>query len=79
MDGNPKPSLDFEWPHLSGSLPTNVPSVDLFSFIYASNFSLNNINASYCGRILKTATKTALDHQEPKIHMLLFGVSLFDF
>ena len=57
MDGNPKPSADFRWPHLPLSLPTNVPSVKLYPFVYSSTYTLNNIDASYCGRILQTTIR----------------------
>ena len=60
MDGNPKPSADFRWPHLTGSSPTNVPSVQLYSFVYSSTYSLNNIDGSYCGRILQTTLKNSI-------------------
>ena len=60
MDGNPKPTADFRWPHLTGSSPTNVPSVQLYPFVYSSTYTLNNIDASYCGRILQTAIKNSI-------------------
>jgi len=60
MDGNPKPLADFRWPHLTGSSPTNVPSVQLYPFVYSSTYTLNNIDASYCGRILQTSLKNSI-------------------
>ena len=57
MDGNPRPSADFKWPHLTTLPPTNVPSVQLHPFVYSSTYTLNKINASYCGRILETRLK----------------------
>jgi len=60
MDGNPKPLADFRWPHLTGSSPTNVPSVQLYPFVYSSTYTLNNIDASYCGRILQTTLKNSI-------------------
>ena len=57
MDGNPKPSADFRWPHLTGSSAANVPSAKLYPFVYSSTYTLNNIDASYCGRILQTNLK----------------------
>ena len=57
MDGNPQPSADFTWPHLFGSSPTNVPSVQLYPFVYSSTYTMNNIGASYCGRILQTTLR----------------------
>ena len=57
MDGNPEPSADFRWPHLTGSSPTNVPSAQLYPFVYSSTYTLNNIDASYCGRILQTTLR----------------------
>jgi len=60
VDGNPKPSADFRWPHLTGSSPTNVPSVQLYPFAYSSIYTLNNIDASYCGRILQTILKNSI-------------------
>ena len=61
MDGNPQPSADFRWPHLTGSSPTNVPSVQLYPFVYSSTYTLKNIDASYCGRILQTTLKNSLE------------------
>ena len=60
MDGNPKPSADFRWPHLTGSYPTNAQSVQLYPFVYSSTYTLNNIDASYCGRILQTTLKNSI-------------------
>ena len=60
MDGNPQPSADFKWPHLTGSSPTNVPSVQLYPFVYSSTYTMNNIDASYCGRILQTTLKNSI-------------------
>ena len=60
MDGNPQPSADFRWPHLTGSSPTNVPSVQLYPFVFSSTYTLNNIDASYCGRILQTTLKNSI-------------------
>ena len=60
MDGNPQPSADFRWPHLTGSSPTNVPSVQLYPFAYSSTYTLNNIDASYCGKILQTTIKNSI-------------------
>ena len=64
MDGNPKPSADFKWPHLSG--PMGAPSVQLYPFIYSSTYSLNNIGASYCGRILQTTVKSSIGSSATK-------------
>ena len=60
MDGNPLPSADFRWPHLTGSSPTNVPSVQFYPFVYSSTYTLNTIDASYCGRILQTTLKNSI-------------------
>jgi len=60
MDGNPQPSADFRWPHLTGSSPTNVPSVKLYPFVYSSAYTLTNIDASYCGRLLQTTLKNSI-------------------
>jgi len=60
MGGSPKPSADFRWLHLTGSSPTNVPSVQLYPFVYSSTYTLNNIDASYCGRILQTTLKNSI-------------------
>jgi len=60
MDGNPQPSADFIWPHLTGSSPTNVPSLQLYPFVYSSTYKLNKIDASYCGRILQTTLKNSI-------------------
>ena len=60
MDGNPEPSADFRWPHLTGSSPTNVPSAQLYPFVYSSTYTMNNIDASYCGRILQTTLKNSI-------------------
>ena len=60
MDGNPKPSAYFRWPHLNGSSTTNVTSVQLYPFAYSSTYTMNKINASYCGRILQTTLKNRI-------------------
>ena len=60
MDGYPKPSADFKWTHLPNSSATNVPSVQLYPFVYSSTYSLNNIDGSYCGRILQTTLKNSI-------------------
>ena len=60
MDGNPKPSADFRWLHHTGSSPTNITSFELHPFVYSSVYTLNNISASYCGRILETTIKNRL-------------------
>ena len=60
MDGNPKPTADFKWTHLPNTSLTNVPSIQLHPFVYSSTYSLNNIDASYCGRILQTTIKNSL-------------------
>ena len=66
MDGNPQPSADFKWPHLTGSSPTNVPSVQLYPFVYSSTYTLNTIDASYCGRILQTTLKNSIGSSSVK-------------
>jgi len=60
MGGNPKPSADFRWLHLTGSSSSNVQSVQLYPFVYSSTYTLNNIDASYCGRILQTSLKNSI-------------------
>ena len=60
MDGNPKPSVHFKWTHLPTSSTTIVPSVQLHPFVYSSTYSLNNIDGSYCGRILHTTIKNSI-------------------
>ena len=87
MDGNPKPSAEFRWPHLTGSSPTNVPSVQLYPFVYSSTYTLNNIDASYCGRILQTTLKNSIGSSSEtassnvtvlcKIMFLVFNYLLF--
>ena len=57
MDGNPIPSADFRWPHIAGSSPANVTTVQLYPFLYSSTYTLNNIDASYCGRVLQTTLR----------------------
>ena len=58
--GNPKPSVHFKWTHLPTSSATIVPSVKLYPFVYSSTYSLNNIDGSYCGRILHTTIKNSI-------------------
>ena len=60
MDGNPQPSAEFRWPHLTGSSPASVSSAQLYPFVYSSIYTMNNTNASYCGRILETTVKNNL-------------------
>ena len=60
MDGHPQPSADFRWPHLTGSSPAIVSGVQLYPFMYSSTYSLKNVDASYCGRILATTLKNGI-------------------
>jgi len=57
MDGNPRPSADFSWPHLAGSSPMNALSVQMRPFEYWSTYGLGNIDARYCGRMLQTTIR----------------------
>ena len=66
MDGNPKPSADFKWTHLPKSSTTIVPSVQLHPFVYSSTYALNNIDGSYCGRILQTTIKNSIGSSPPR-------------
>ena len=60
MNGNPQPSAEFKWTHLPTSSSIDVPSVQFYPFVYSSAYSLNNIDASYCGRILQTTIKNSI-------------------
>ena len=60
VDGNPKPTADFRWPHLTGSSPPNVPSFQVYPYVYSSTYTMNNIGASYCGRILQTTLRNSI-------------------
>jgi len=60
MDGSPKPSADFRWSHLPPSSKSNITSVQLYPFVYSSTYTLKNIDASYCGRILQTTLKNSI-------------------
>ena len=60
MDGNPKPSADFNWSHIPRSSSTTVPSVQIYPSVHSSTYLLNNIDGSYCGRILQTAIKNSI-------------------
>ena len=60
MDGNPKPSAEFDWAYLPVSSPRNVPATPLYPFVYSSTYSLSNIDGSYCGRILQTTLKNSI-------------------
>ena len=57
MEGNPKPSAEFRWLHLTGSSPTNAPILQLYPFVYSSTYTINNTDGSYCGGILQTTIK----------------------
>ena len=54
VDGNPKPSAYFKWPHLSQAWSEIFPIVQLHPFVYFSIYKLKNIDGSYCGRELLT-------------------------
>ena len=60
MNGNPSPSAEFRWPHLTGSSPIIVPGVLLYPFVYSSTYTLNGSDASYCGRILQTTLRNSV-------------------
>ena len=66
MDGNPQPSVDFRWRHLTGSSPINVPSFQLYPFAYSSTYTRTNIDASFCGRILQTTLKNRVGSSSVK-------------
>ena len=66
MDGYPQPSADFKWTHLPSSTPSSVPNVQLYPFVYTSTYSLNNIDGSYCGRILQTTLKNSIGSSSVK-------------
>ena len=66
MDGNPQPSADFRWPNLTGSSPINIPSVQLYPFVYSSTYAKTNIDVSYCGRILQTTLKNRVGSSSVK-------------
>ena len=51
MDGNPGPSAIFQWPHDSSKDQT-IPGTQLYPYIYESTYTVNNVPASFCGRIL---------------------------
>ena len=59
MDGNPKPSAIFQWPHDSSKDKAN-PGTQLYPYIYESTYSVNNIPASFCGRILTTKVRNSV-------------------
>ena len=60
MDGYPKPSADFKWIHLPTSSRTTVTSVQMYPFVHSATYLLNNIDGSYCGRILQTTIKNSI-------------------
>ena len=60
MDGYPKPSADFKWVHLPTSSRTTVTSVQMYPFVHSATYLLNNIDGSYCGRILQTTIKNSI-------------------
>ena len=66
MDGNPRPSADFRWLHLPLSPPTSGKSVKLYPFVYSSTYVLNNINGSYCGRVLETRLKNDIGYSSAR-------------
>ena len=53
MDGNPKPTAIFEWPH-DGRKDKSIKENELYPYFFQSIYTLNNIPASYCGRIVNT-------------------------
>ena len=53
MDGNPKPTALFTWPH-DNSITSTIEATQIYPFIYEAIFNSNNIPASYCGRTLDT-------------------------
>ncbi|XP_065054140.1 uncharacterized protein LOC135682958 [Rhopilema esculentum] len=59
MDGNPAPSADFLWPHLSDGGTTVVGS-QIYPYVYSAKFSHPNIAATFCGRILKSSVKNSI-------------------
>ena len=53
MDGNPIPSAKFQWTGDKRKGPT-IRGTQIYPHIYKSTYTLANIPASYCGRVLTT-------------------------
>ena len=60
MKANPQPSADFRWTHHNVTSSTAVRGVQSHPFVYTSMYTLGNIDASYCGRILQTTIKNSV-------------------
>ena len=59
MDGNPTPSATFQWLH-EGSKVQTIKGTQLYPFFYQSTYALDNIPASYCGRLLAVKASNSL-------------------
>ena len=67
FNGNPKPVANFEWLHLSSSTSETVPSIQLYPYVYSSTYLLSNVNATYCGRALKTVLKNSMGYSAVRV------------
>ena len=59
MDGKPTPSASFQWLHEGNKVQT-IKGKRLYPNIYQSTYALDNIPASYCGRVLVTRASNSL-------------------
>ena len=59
MDGNPIPSAVFQWTGERSKGPT-ILGTQIYPCIYKSTYTLDNIPASYCGRVLTTKVANSI-------------------
>ena len=52
MNGNPKPSAYFKWPHLGEGWSEIFPIVQAYPFVYFSIYKFNEVDGNHCGRTL---------------------------
>ena len=84
MDGNPTPSATFQWLHEGNKVQT-IKGTQLYPNVYLSTYALDNIPASYCGRLLAVKASNSLGTSARrstnvtilrKFHVLEFFVDL---
>ena len=71
MDGIPKPMATFQWPH-DKSKDQAITGTELYPYIFQSIYTLNNVPATYCGRILDTKIQNAFGAVTKKTRVMVF-------
>eukprot|EP00794_Sanderia_malayensis_P011135 gene11135-12306_t len=58
FDGNPKPNAEVQWS--GSSTKTSLTVNEQYKFIYNAEYTMNNTDASYCGKTLTISVKNSI-------------------